>query len=150
MNEFLSQPNAEVLARLSVAYANRGYTSQYSDQTLTWERDLAFLRRALSQCCSHSSGAGSWALLLEFSIPRKELRIDAVLLIGDVIALLEAKTGETAAPAKRQIEDYALLLHYFHQASKDHRIVPLLVSQSVSSSQKTVGFHALSQRGLFP
>ncbi|MGA9964720.1 MAG: DNA/RNA helicase domain-containing protein [Terriglobales bacterium] len=56
------------------------------------------------------------------------MRIDIVLLIRDVIVVLEAKTGNAASQAKRQIEEYALLLHYFHQASAGRRIVPLIVS----------------------
>jgi len=128
VEEFLSQNEEQVLARLGVAYANRGYISQYSDQTLTWERDLRALRRSLEQCLVNSPFPRSWGLLLEFSIPRKEVRIDIVLLIRDAIVVLEAKTGHAASLAKRQIEEYALLLHYFHKASfgtphhPDHRL----------------------------
>jgi hypothetical protein len=38
--DFLALSEEQILARLSIGYANRGYTSQYSDQTLTWERDI--------------------------------------------------------------------------------------------------------------
>jgi hypothetical protein len=106
VEEFLAQDAEQVLARLGIAYASRGYTSQYSDQTLTWERDIRLLRRSLEQCVARSDSAKSWALLMEFSIPRKELRIDVVLLIRDVIVVLEAKTGQAALQAKRQIEEY--------------------------------------------
>jgi hypothetical protein len=114
VEEFLAQSEDQVLARLEIAYASRGYTSQYSDQTLTWERDIRSLRQSLGQCLVRSDSARSWGLLLEFSIPRKEMRIDAVLLVRDVIVVLEAKAGNAALQAKRQIEEYALLLHYFH------------------------------------
>lgn len=119
--EFLAQTEEHVLARLSIAYANRGFTSQYSDQTLTWERDISSLRSSLQQCVIELTSAESWGVLLEFSIPRKELRIDAVLLVGDVIVVLEAKTGDAASQAKRQLEEYALLLHYFHKGSTERR-----------------------------
>ena len=135
-----------VLARMGIAYANRGYTSQYSDQTLTWERDIRFLRESLIQCVAHSITANSWGLLLEFSIPRKELRIDAVLLIRNTIVILEAKTGDIASQAKRQIEEYALLLHYFHKGSTDRRIVPILVSPESNEPD----LMSLNQRELFP
>jgi lipocalin len=39
VQEFLGQDEEQILARLGIAYANRGYTSQYTDQTLTWQRD---------------------------------------------------------------------------------------------------------------
>lgn len=128
MEQFLAQTNEHVLACLSVAYANRGYTTQYSDQTITWDRDIALLRDTLEQCVRNVDSAGQWGLLLEFSIPRKEIRIDIVLLVRDVIVVLETKASFTESQAKRQIEEYALLLHYFHKASTDRRIVPIIVS----------------------
>lgn len=146
VEEFLAQDQEQVLSRLEVAYANRGYTSQYSDQTLTWERDIRSLRESLEQCVARSNAAKQWGLLLEFSIPRKEKRIDVVLLIGNVIVALEAKSGYRCFPAKRQIEEYALLLHYFHQASADRRIIPIIVSPEVAQPD----LDALNQRELFP
>ncbi len=85
-------------------------------------------------------------MVLEFAIPRKELRIDAILLIRDVIVVLEAKTGRVALQAKRQIEEYALLLHYFHKASDERRIVPIIVSVEADE----INLVALNQRELFP
>jgi len=146
VEDFLAQSEEHVLARMGIAYANRGYTSQYSDQTLTWERDIRSLRESLIQCVSQSVTAKSWGLLLEFSIPRKELRIDAVLLIHNVIVVLEAKTGDAASQAKRQIEEYALLLHYFHKGSTDRRIVPIIVSPESNEAD----LMSLNQRELFP
>jgi hypothetical protein len=144
--EFLAQTEEHVLARLSIAYANRGFTSQYSDQTLTWERDISSLRSSLQQCVIELTSAESWGVLLEFSIPRKELRIDAVLLVGDVIVVLEAKTGDAASQAKRQLEEYALLLHYFHKGSTERRIVPLIVAPEDAE----VDLDAFNQHELFP
>lgn len=103
--EFVAQDEEQVLARLGVAYARRGYTTQFADQTLTWKRDLGSLREGLEACIAETNAARLWGLLLEFSIPRKEMRIDVVLLIGDAIVILEAKTGRIALQARRQIEE---------------------------------------------
>jgi hypothetical protein len=84
--------------------------------------------------------------LLEFSIPRKELRIDIVLLIREVVVVLEAKTGLVASQAKRQVEEYCLLLHYFHKASAECRIVPVIVSHEAVEAN----YDAINQRELFP
>jgi len=143
---FLAQSDEHVLARLSVGYANRGFTSQYADQTLTWIRDIALLRVTLEQCARESGSARYWGLLFEFSIPRKEVRIDVVLLVRDVIVVLEAKTGKTASEARRQIEEYALLLHYFHRASAEHRIIPIIVSPELAEPD----LDGLNQCELFP
>jgi len=67
-------------------------------------------------------------------------------LIRDAIVVIEAKSGNAALQAKRQIEEYALLLHYFHKASAEHRILPVLVSPEAEESNLSV----LSQRELFP
>ena len=146
VGEFLAQNDEYVLARLSVAYANRGYTSQYSDQTLTWESDIRSFRGTLEQCVVTLDSARSWELLLEFSIPRKEMRIDIVLLVRDVIVVLEAKTMHVASSAKRQVEEYALLLYYFHKASTNRRIVPVIVSSETIDAD----MDELNQRELFP
>ncbi len=128
VQEFLAEKPEHVLARLSVEYANRGYTAQYADQTLTWQRDLQHLRKSLGECVAESESARLWGLLLEFSIPRKELRIDIVLLIRNSVVVIEAKTGSVASDAKRQVEEYALLLHYFHKATSKSRVLPVIVS----------------------
>lgn len=133
--DFLNQTDEHVFRELALGYARRGYTSQYSDQTLSWHHDLAALRQVLQACVAQSPEASSWGLLLEFSIPCKERRIDAVLLVGGTVVLLETKAGEPSAQACRQIEEYALLLHYFHQASASRRIVPLVVAAESTAAE---------------
>jgi hypothetical protein len=146
VSEFLAISDGEVLARLSTEYARRGFTRQYTDQTLTWERDIRFLREALAECMRHDSSVANWGLLLEFSIPRKEVRIDAALLIGRNIVILEAKSGNAFSQARKQIEEYALLLHYFHKASNDRIIVPIIVSPEAGEPDLT----PFKQNELFP
>ena len=128
VGDFQSLTNEQILACLSIAYANRGFTTQYTDQTLTWERDLQSLRSALDQCVQSVPFARKWGILLEFSIPRKEQRIDIVLLVGETVVILEAKSGNAFFQARRQIQEYALLLHYFQKASAEKRIIPIIVS----------------------
>jgi len=146
VEEFLAQSEDFIIARLETAYARQGFTNLFTDQTLTWERDIRLLRRSLRTCVENLESAGLWGLILEFSIPRKESRIDVVVLIREVVAILEAKTTLAASQAKRQIEEYALLLHYFHKASAESRIVPVIVSPVVTETN----YDAINQRELFP
>ena len=146
VEEFLAQSEDFIIARLETAYARQGFTNLFTDQTLTWERDIRLLRCSLEQCVDRSESARLWGLLLEFSIPRKESRIDFVLLIREVVVVLEAKTTLAASQAKRQIEEYALLLHYFHKASAESRIVPVIVSPEATETN----YDAINQRELFP
>jgi hypothetical protein len=146
VGEFLSLSVEQVLARLSMGYAGRGYTKQYTDQTLTWERDIDWLRASLTSCIEHCPSAADWAVLLEFSIPRKELRIDVVLLVENKVVILEAKSGEISAAGRRQIEEYALLLHYFHKGSSERRIIPIIVSPEATD----LALDSWSQMEMFP
>jgi hypothetical protein len=146
VREFLSLSEGELLARLEVGYANRGFVRQYTDQTITWSHDLISLRKALTLCAETSSDAKAWGILLEFSIPRKTHRIDVVLLIRDVIVILEAKASLIGSEARRQVEEYALLLHYFHKASSNHRIIPIVVSPEAGAPL----LDRLHQREMFP
>ena len=68
-------------------------------------------------------------LFLEFNIPRMGRRIDAVLLVGSVVFVIEFKVGETAfdRAAVDQVWDYALDLKNFHAASHAVALVPILL-----------------------
>jgi hypothetical protein len=71
--------------------------------------------------------AGS--VFLEFTIPRMGRRVDAVLLIGPAVFVLEFKVGEQtfARGAVEQVWDYALDLKNFHEASHAVSLVPVLI-----------------------
>jgi len=146
VEEFLAKKDESIIASLETSYARQGYTSLFTDQTLTWERDIGLIRSSLETCIAKSASAKLWGLILEFSIPRKESRIDIVLLIREVVVVLEAKTTLAASHAKRQAEEYALLLHYFHKASAECRIVPVVVSPDANETN----FDAINQGELFP
>ncbi len=146
VGEFLSFSVEETLARLSVGYANRGFVRQFSDQTLTWKYDLSCLHRVLDECSREFPSAADWGLLLEFEVPRKESRIDIVLLIEDKVVLIETKSGAASLEDRRQIQEYALQLHYFHKESSYKRIIPILVSPQPGSPN----LNPLVQREMFP
>ncbi len=146
VGELLSLSDGEILSRLSVGYANRGYTSQFSDQILTWEHDLQSLRATLNICIQQIPGASHWGTLIEFSIPRKEKRIDVVLLIGNEVVILEVKSSNPSLEALRQLQEYALLLHYFHNGTAEKRIVPILIWPDAPKAT----LNSLQQMEMFP
>jgi len=130
VTEFVRTSDSEITGRLSSAYANSGFSSQRTSQTRAWEADLTKLRSALNRVVAQTPEAAAWTLLLEFPIPRKEKRIDVVLLAGDTIVILELKTSAQGIEADRQAEEYALLLHFFHQPSSRRKIATFLVAPS--------------------
>jgi len=130
VTEFIHSSDSEITGRLATAYAHSGFSSQRTSQTRAWEADLTKLRSALDLVIAQNSQAAAWTVLLEFPIPRKEKRIDVVLLAGDTIVILELKTSAQGIDADRQAEEYALLLHFFHEPSNRRKIVTFVVSPS--------------------
>jgi len=75
-------------------------------------------------------------LFLEFNIPRMGSRVDAVLLIGPVVFVVEFKVGEASfdRAAVDQVWDYALDLKNFHEASHQVSLVPILIATQTKES----------------
>ncbi len=87
-----------------------------------WLQEIAILKAALQGLTG--------TLFLEFNIPRMGKRIDAVVVSGAVVFVIEFKVGEThyLRADLDQVWDYALDLKNFHEASHAVPIVPVLVA----------------------
>lgn len=142
--EFLRTPKTELLAQLTLRYSEAGFTALTTDTPLTWWSDIEHLQTALSRVCERKREAEGWGLVLEFTVPRKLSRIDVLILAGEKIVLLECKTGRAGGEARRQIETYALLLHYFHGGSARRHIFPVVIGPGNPSNgdifEQSVGF----------
>ncbi|HEY2951050.1 MAG TPA: DNA/RNA helicase domain-containing protein, partial [Verrucomicrobiae bacterium] len=116
--DFLQTEPETILGRLT---ANSDF-ALLPTQRDAWLGQLDILRSCLPGL------AGS--LFLEFNIPRMGRRIDAVLLIGPIVFVVEFKIGEKAfdRAALDQVWDYALDLKNFHEASHAVSIVPILIA----------------------
>ena len=128
LEHFIASSDGELTGLLSLAYARDGFEDQKTQQTLAWANDLPKLREVLANVWHQRPDVGTWTVLFEFNIPRKMRRIDVVLLAGEQIVLLEQKTHKATAEDCLQAEEYALLLHYFHQPSDRRYITALVVS----------------------
>src|SRR5713101_9271245 len=86
-----------------------------------WLEQAEILKRALA---GHQG-----ALYLEFTIPRMGRRIDALVIIGPVVFVLEFKVGEREFSSSDidQVVDYALDLKNFHEGSHGVHIAPVLI-----------------------
>lgn len=116
--DFLRADSQAVLGRL----AANGEFSLLTPQRDAWLAQLQLLASALPGLTG--------SLFLEFNIPRMGRRIDAVVLVGPVVFVIEFKVGESAfdRAALDQVWDYALDLKNFHEASHAASIVPILVA----------------------
>jgi hypothetical protein len=117
ISSFLAQSNTHILGELS----RPGVFSITPDQSSAWEDEIVLLKEALR-------GIEGF-LCLEFDVPRIGSRIDAVVLLGGCIFVLEFKVGESSfhRAAINQVWDYALDLKNFHLESHRAPIIPILI-----------------------
>jgi hypothetical protein len=85
----------------------------------------------------HPEAFNSW-IFLEYPIPLVGKRIDAVILLSNIIVVIEVKSGQAPSSAVRQVEDYALNLACFHEACVGRRIIPVVLA-SVHAIRTTSG-----------
>jgi hypothetical protein len=93
-----------------------------------WLEEIAILKTTLQGL--------DGTLFLEFNIPRMGKRIDAVVVSGAVVFVIEFKVGEKhfARADLDQVWDYALDLKNFHEASHRVAILPILVATEAHAS----------------
>lgn len=124
IREFVNDSESKILGELT-------RHSEFAVDELqkeAWLAELALLKE-------HLAGIDG-TIFLEFSIPRMGSRVDAVLLIGPVVFVVEFKVGQTefGRSAVDQVWDYALDLKNFHQASHTAAIVPILIATAAVAS----------------
>ena len=123
IKDFLNRSPEIILGKLAI----RNTFALEQLQRDAWLEEINILRKAL---CNFQG-----MIYFEFSIPRMGQRIDAVLLIGSVIFVLEFKVGEKIFTpyAFDQVWDYALDLKNFHETSHEQFIVPILIATKAQS-----------------
>jgi hypothetical protein len=127
---FVSATPEDVLGRI----AQRADFDIELEQRDAWLEQLRTLREQLAGVDGH--------VYLEFTIPRMGKRIDAVLVAGPVVFVIEFKTTRDDRAAINQAWDYALDLKNFHAASHHVRIAPLLVASEAGTRPISVNFAA--------
>src|SRR5262245_12596392 len=89
---FLSDHEDQLMGRPTSEAAAAGFFQQVHSQTAAWRAQIGVLKacslRLVSDC-----DAGLWQVLLEYPIPRRGKRIDAVILACGVLLVLEFKCG---------------------------------------------------------
>lgn len=128
LGEFVSADVPDVIASLHVRYADDGFVTQYTQQTKAWAQFIPLLQHELSELAKEFPAISNWGILIEYPLYRLRKRIDAVILAGDKIIVLESKIGESQYRAEdsRQVEDYALDLRDFHAGSRGRLLFPLI------------------------
>lgn len=135
LRELASTDDSHLIGLLSSRYSDAGFRSLEVDQVCAWEAQLAVLRSLTHELLSSQPDAISWHLALEYEIPRREKRADAILLMHDAIVVLEFKIGAQAFErgALWQAQDYRLDLADFQDASRNLPIEAVLIATEATA-----------------
>lgn len=140
IEHFLAKSEAEILGALT---SNSDFSVEIT-QRQAWKFQIQILRDVLKSF--------EGAVFLEYAIPRMGRRIDAVVIINNVVFVLEFKVGEKdyLRTAIDQVWDYALDLKNFHETSQHHLVAPILVATEASSAFFAIEATPQRDQLLFP
>jgi hypothetical protein len=126
--EFCDIPNSDVLQALLRSDAVSGFTQVSHDQLRAWRIQLDLLRPFAEWARRTSPTLAKCGIVLEYRVPRREKRIDVVVLLFSTVVVIEFKCGsrQIAGAAVDQLSDYLLDLSYYHAESLGRRLVPVL------------------------
>ncbi|MBI5115839.1 DUF2075 domain-containing protein [Candidatus Poribacteria bacterium] len=124
LTEFVQSQPDSIVGRL----ATNSDFAVLPTQRDAWLTQIGLLQSSLT-------GLTGW-LFFEFNIPRMGRRVDAVLVVGPIVFVIEFKVGENVfeRAAVDQAWDYALDLKNFHEASHKASIVPILIVTGAATS----------------
>lgn len=139
ISNFLRTTPEDIIGQLAIGSYNIEQT-----QTLAWLEEISILHKSLS------SYEGK--VYFEYVIPRMGRRIDAVLLIGPAIFVLEFKIGEKEFVSHfiDQVYDYALDLKNFHETSHSQYIAPIIIATKAKVAIKYISQTPQNDKLLFP
>lgn len=140
--EFLQDDPSRILGVIHRHSAASGFTDLKESQSRAWLVQLNALQSSAAELLADYPDAQNWGVLFEYPIPRRQKRIDVVLLTRDIVLCLEFKTGESKhqKSTARQVEDYALDLRDFHEGSRGRAIVPIAVTVRAERSPSAFGW----------
>ena len=123
VHHFVDCDSGTVVDSLLKGVAATGVGSHENTQIEAWRAEIELLRSQLRR-----PEFQNWYIILEYEIPRRSRRPDAILLSGSTIYVIEFKIGATVydSASRWQAECYARDLRDFHKGSDGRRIVPIL------------------------
>ena len=132
VKEFLSSAPDQLIGLMAVRLAALHRQAEH-DQLRAWARQIEILQAAFAEI---GDPALDWTVLFETPILRLGRRMDVVVLMPGVVAVLEFKVGSKAYNSQdiAQTEYYALCLRDFHAASQVRTIVPILCADLAPES----------------
>lgn len=135
VGQFLATPSDHISGALSERII-QSFAGDESKQLEAWKQQIEILKSTLRITTDENQKSANWGILFEFPMLRLQRRLDIVLLAGDLVVVIEFKVGAGAylGADLQQVEDYALDLRDFHEASHDLAILPMLCATSAELS----------------
>jgi len=123
--DFLQEDETSILGKLAAA----NEFALLKTQRDAWVQQISILKENLKELKGH--------VCLEYTIPRMGRRIDAVLIVGPVLYIIEFKIGasEVNRSDLDQVWDYALDLKNFHEPSHNSYLVPILIPSNFEAAE---------------
>lgn len=142
LQEFAQDDPSRIFGVIHRRSTASGFTDLKESQSRAWLVQLNALQSSAAELLAGYPDAQKWGILFEYPIPRRQKRIDVVLLTRDIVLCLEFKTGESKhqKSTARQVEDYALDLRDFHEGSRGRAIVPIAVTVRAERSTSKLGW----------
>lgn len=105
----------------------------------SWGSEIDILKDNFNKLITDGNSIGHWGILLEYDIPRRAKRIDAVIVTDKNYLIVEFKIGSDRYVSAhiQQLIDYCKDLVSFHLESRDKSIVPILVSTESNAESFT-------------
>ena len=124
IESFLQKSTPEIIG--SITLSNHFDSTLY--QNKAWKEQIEILKNAITE---HNG-----TIFFEFSIPRMGKRVDAIVIINNVVFVIEFKVGENKFHTYQieQVWDYALDLKNFHKPSHHAVLAPILVATEARNS----------------
>lgn len=134
--DFITADTDKLIGTLTQEVSATGIQSTRSTQIKTWGTEAALLKRCAQALITTCDAARNWHLILEYELPRRQKRPDAILLADDVIVVIEFKVGAATydAPSRDQVENYCMNLRDFHAGSHGHPIIPVLCATAAPAA----------------
>ena len=113
-------------------------------QRLAWREQI----RLLQSIQLHKQVRKGARIYFELAVPRLGRRADVVILVANVLVVVEFKVGDASfsQSALDQVWDYALDFKYFHDASRDICVLPVLVAMKARPHVEGIGIEASADR----
>ena len=135
MHSFWLRTNLESIVGELAAKASERDQGANPQQIEAWRTSVSLLQEALQTCRGCLARMG--CVLLEYEIPRRGRRPDAIVLGHQTVFVVEFKCGSETfdRQALVQTSEYAKDLRDFHAETQHLKVVPVLIATEFSEGR---------------